>query len=111
MLNELFKTALVVGMQPEDYWNGDPEWLWAYVEVYNNKIHNEQKSKNMYEWLQGVYIQKAIASCIDSKNCKYPNEPLDIFPKTEEEIEEEKDKKLYKVKEQLNDFAARFKKK
>lgn len=37
-----------------------------------------QARLNLTAWVNGVYIQHAIASCF-SKGAKYPQKPLDIF--------------------------------
>lgn len=33
---------------------------------------------NLTAWVNGVYVQHAVASCF-AKNAKYPQKPLDIF--------------------------------
>lgn len=54
----------------------------AYAKVYELKIkekNDEWKMKvNLTAWLQGAYIQLAVASAL-SKNVQYPAKPFDLF--------------------------------
>ena len=96
-------------MTPEDYWHGSPELTQAYREAY--RIHKEERNWEL--WLQGLYfyhaINVALSNALD-KNSKahYMEEPLKIFPPTEEEIKEQQEKEAELLYKQLNAFAEKF---
>ena len=97
-------------MSPDDYWHGSPELTQAYREAY--KVHKEERNWEM--WLQGLYfchaLNVALSNALD-KNSKaeYMEEPIKIFPPTEEELEEQREKEARELERRLNAFAARFK--
>lgn len=64
-------------------------------------------------WLQGLYFCHAVSVALSNafdKNSKaeYMSKPLDIFPKTEEEIEEEQEKEAEILYKKLSAFAEKF---
>ena len=67
--------ALNLGLSPEQFWYEEPYLLVSYAKAHEMKLKNdanEWKIKtNFSAWLNGVYIQNAIAS-VFSKNCHYP---------------------------------------
>lgn len=75
---------MAIGMTYNEFWFADPYLVRYYREAYNYK----RKIKNEEMWVEGMYFAKAIACCIDSKN-KYPEKPIDIFPKTAREKQAE----------------------
>jgi len=89
IFEELCPTFIAYGMTYEQYWYGDPWMARAYAQAYlvRRKIENE----NM--WIQGAYIANAvtisIANTFGKKKVEYLKKPLDIFPKTEAEINNE----------------------
>lgn len=64
-------------MTYEQFWNDCPELYFTYQEAYVEKL----REKDLLQWQLGVYIQHAIASCLD-KNAKYPRKQL-FFNKDE----------------------------
>lgn len=80
---------MAYGMTYEQYWYGDPWMVRAYAQSYllKRKIENE----NM--WIMGAYVTSAfgtvIANAFGKKKQKYFEKPLNIFPKTEAEKQEE----------------------
>lgn len=81
---------MVYGMTYEQYWFGDPWMARAYAQAYLLK----RKIKNEELWLEGVYMvhafQMVIGNSFGKQKLKYLEKPLDIFPKTDAEIEQEK---------------------
>ena len=77
-------------MPLQEFWNDDPDLLWAYRNVYmeeeKQKIEIQQEMINFQSWLQGLYNFNAIAGAL-SKNPKYLDSPIDLKskPKTEKE--------------------------
>ena len=91
--NELFSYALLLGMPSSEFWNGDTDWLNSYIEAGKMK----QRRDNENNWLNGLYVQMAVASCL-SKDAKYPKRPIPI---TQEEIDERNNRSLLKLREEL----------
>lgn len=85
-------------MPLQEFWNDDPDLLWAYRNSYMQKIEQERDMINYKAWLQGFYNYNAIASAF-SKNAKYFDKPIEFNakPKTEEEKRQEL---MHKIKEQ-----------
>ena len=52
-----------------------------------------QARLNLTAWVNGVYIQHAVASCF-SKGAKYPQKPLDIFG-TEANLTSKQEAKMF----------------
>lgn len=91
---------ILYGMTWEQYWYGDPWALKAYKDAYNLK----RRTANEEMWLQGAYTYHAFATVLGnafakkgSKPRKYLEKPLDIFPKTEAEMEAEARKEREKI--------------
>ena len=57
---EVFPQYLAIGMSYELFWFGDCTLVKAYREA--NQIEFERK--NLYAWLQGVYVYEAIAAAV-----------------------------------------------
>ena len=97
---------MLYGMTYEQYWFGDPWMVRAYAQ------HHLLKRKQMNEelWLQGIYMSRAIGvvlhNAFDKHKEKYFDKPLDIFEKTDAEIEEEKRSKRLKLIEYLQRWKA-----
>lgn len=99
------------GMSYNEYWHGKPILAKYYWEKH--KIDIEQRNQEL--WLQGLYIYDALAVVMAnsfSKNSKqkYLDKPIDLFPKTEEQKEDEKQKIRQALYEKLNAWKAAFEK-
>ena len=95
-------------MTYEDYWEREPRLVKAYREAERIKIENQ----NTFEWLQGKYFFDALCVALSnffskSKN-NYPDKPHRITPMTEEEIEEDKKRKLEAYKAYLTAWQTAF---
>ena len=90
------------GMTYEQFWFGDPWMAKDYAQAYilKRKVRNEEM------WLQGLYnahaLQTIIGNAFGGKRLKYLEKPLDIFPKTEIEKEQEVIAERQKVIENLS---------
>lgn len=73
-------------MPLQEFWNDDPDLLWAYRNSYIQKMEQERDMINYKAWLQGYYNYNAIASAF-SKNAKYFDKPIEFNekPKTKQE--------------------------
>lgn len=78
-------------MPLQEFWYDDPDLLWVYRNLYIQKMEQDiklqQEMINYQAWLQGLYIQRAIASNF-SKGINYLDKPIDfnIKPKTKQDI-------------------------
>ena len=94
------------GMTYEQFWFGDPWMTRAYAQAYllKRRVENE----NM--WIQGIYFANALQMVIGnafskSAKLKYYDKPLDIFPKTEAEKEQE----IREERQKLVNYLSKFK--
>ncbi len=85
-------------MPLQEFWNDDPDLLWAYRNSYMQKMEQERDMINYKAWLQGFYNYQAIGSAF-SKNGKYPSKPIEFNtkPKT---VEEKRQELMDKIREQ-----------
>lgn len=97
IFDELFPHYLLMGMTPEQYWDGE-SWLKpAYRKAYQLRIENEQRLADRNNWYMGQYVAAAIQSVrlmVPGVNMKpgasipdYPDKPF--FEKYEEQKKEE----------------------
>ena len=71
-------------MPLQEFWNDDPDLLWAYRNVYAEKekqrIDEKKETINFQCWLQGLYNFNAIAGALSKKH-KYLYKPIELNPK------------------------------
>lgn len=72
---------LSIGMTDDSYWNGAPELVLDY---FRKELISARKIQRQL-WTLGIYIQRAIASCLSDS--AYPPKP---FPSTTQEAEEQR---------------------
>ena len=85
-------------MPYELFWHLNPTKLKPFYEAY--KIRRQEESYKM--WLMGQYVEAALDATVcnmiplikRSRKGKYPEEPIRIVPKTEEEKRAEEDQAL-----------------
>lgn len=83
-----------IGMTYDEFWFDDPYKVKYYKDAHILRC----KAKNQELWLQGLYFISSITVALDSKKkTKYPEKPIDIFPKTEAEKKEEREAQKRKV--------------
>lgn len=70
--DEAFPYYLVMGMSYELYWDGRPE----LASLYRKADKIMQQRKNNDAWLQGAYIQHAVASVLNGRKSPYPKKPF-----------------------------------
>lgn len=71
-----------------EFWNDDPDLLWAYRSSYMQKLEMEAEKINYVAWLNGLYVYEGVSialSYLGKSNAKYPEKPHDMKIKTEEE--------------------------
>jgi len=61
----------MIGVEYDLFWRLNPKSLTPFSKAFSLK----SKYEDSLAWTQGVYIQRAIASCLDKKS-KYPDKPF-----------------------------------
>lgn len=74
-------------MPLQEFWNDDPDLLWAYRKSYTLKEELKQETISFQAWLQGYYNRIAIISVLD-KNIKYLPKPINLNKSNKSEKEE-----------------------
>ena len=98
-LDQLCPYAMSWGMSWSEFWFESLDRLHDYWQA--NQYSIERRNQEL--WLQGVYIQAAVASCLDSKKrAKYPEKPFRITEMTDAEREAENKRKVDRLREILN---------
>lgn len=95
---------MMYGMTWDEFWYSSIERF----EVYWQKHQFEKESRNQEMWLQGLYIRAAVASCLDSKNFKYPSKPQRITQMTDAEQEHENKRKVDELRAMLMEHKRRW---
>ena len=88
---------MLYGMTYDQFWFGDPWMAKAYKEMHNLK----RKQRNEEMWVNGMYqltaLNVALHNAFDKHKIEYLKKPLDIFPKSEAEVEAEKRQERQKL--------------
>ena len=97
IFDELFPHYLLMGMTPEQYWDGESWLKKAYRKAYGMRMENEQRMADRNNWYMGQYMLKvlqAVPLLVGGLNVKagtklpeYPDKPF--FEKAEEQKKEE----------------------
>ena len=70
-------------MPYELYWHGSLNAFWEYREKFIIESKRMAEERNATAWLNGLYIQNAVAAIFSNKT-HYPKEPIKLTePKTE----------------------------
>ena len=97
IFDELFPHYLLMGMTPEEYWDGESSLKPAYLKAYRMRVENEQRMADQNNWMMGQYIisvLQCVPLLVGGLNVKentqlpqYPDKPL--MEKAEEKKKEE----------------------
>ncbi len=95
--------AITFGMSNKEFWEDDPELLWAYRKSYMEKMKLQQEIDNFNAWLHGLYIYNAVSISLYNGFGKgqaksYITKPYDFSKTAEEQEVEERENS---IKEQL----------
>ena len=104
IFDELFPHYLLMGMTPEQYWDGESGWKKAFREAYRMRMENEQKLADQQNWYMGQYIMCVLQSVpllVGGVNVK-PSTKLPDYPDKPflERLEAEKKEEVRKKKEE-----------
>lgn len=72
-------------MTPDQFWEGDPDLFWVYLEAYEQEQKARFEYDNNVAFLQGQYFMLAIAQCL-----QFSKTPKKIYPKKPFELNEDK---------------------
>lgn len=79
-------------MTPEQFWRGDND----LVLYYRKSDEFRRDRDNFNSWLQGLYIQSAVAAVLGgSDQSRYPIEPFPLSEKQHREAEEREAKRIF----------------
>ena len=102
---------MLYGMTYEQFWYGDPWMVVTFQQAYLLK----QRKRNEEMWIQGAYVANAVATAINNgfskRKIDYLKSPLDIYPKTYAEEQEEIRQERLKLVQSLSMLAVKFKQK
>ena len=90
---------MVMGMSPDEYWDGDPDLALAYRQAWELKQEAEFNIRNEYAWINNMYtyavmckVAPLFSSFADNKTKpgEYMEEPFDFSKEVDEEAEMER---------------------
>lgn len=114
---------MVMGMSPQEFWEGDASLARAYRQAYDMKMDTEFNIRNEQAWIQGMYIYATLlkisplfSSFADSKTKygDYMDKPFDFGQTEDEEVSEEiqeqreRDKNLARMRGWVANFDHKF---
>ena len=101
IFDQLFPQFLVMGMSPEEYWDGESSLKAAYRKAYEIRMENEQRMADRNNWYMAQYIinvLQCVPLLVGGLNVKnttklpdFPDKPY--FEKFEEQKKAETQKK------------------
>lgn len=116
IFDELFPHYLMMGMTPEQYWDGESGLKKAYRKAYQLRIEVEQRNADRNNWYMGQYILAALQSTpllVGGLNVKsstklpeYPREPFFQVAETEKKKETQKKREEDQMKLAMAMFQA-----
>lgn len=60
--DRVFPDYLIMGMTPEQFWDGE-SWLKKhYRAAYRQRVRNEERIRDQQAWLMGIYVRDALQS-------------------------------------------------
>lgn len=108
-------------MSNKEFWDEDPELLWAYRKMHMDKLEIQNEVNNYNAWLNGLYVFDALSKSLynsfgrkeTQSAISYVEKPYDFNAKqkTKEEIEREERLKVEeKIKERNRQIKEMLKK-
>ena len=104
--HEQFPFYLSIGMTPDQYWNGDPDWARPFRRA--DEMRTERKNQEL--WLQGMYFYEAICDASPilhdfakkgTKPYPYVDKPYPITEKQHKRNEIDKEKAKFEKGKKL----------
>ena len=113
IFDELFPHYLLMGMTPEQYWDGESSNYPAYRKAYQLRMENQQKMDDIRDWYMGQYFIKALQAVplfvagLNTKGVELPAYPEKPFLQQQEEQKREEVRKK-REEDQMNLAMAMF---
>ena len=82
-------TALFLGMTEERFWESTPDDLEPYRLAYKMRQQEQIAVENFAAWMQGVYIQEAIACSVFVAEIPNKRKQLPSYPEKPYELKDE----------------------
>lgn len=110
----LFPLAIKIGMTPVQFWEENPDTMWAYWDAYEMKYKDQLRLINESNYNLGQYMCLAIA-----QNMQFTKHPKQIYPKQPFKLSFDKEKQNSKLSQkdyeelrkiQMQELAKRFSK-
>ena len=109
--------AITYGMSTTEFWDNEPDLLWAYHKSFMDKMKIKRETENFNFWLQGLYIydgvSKAIYNSFGRKSGQitqeYPKQPYILYDSSEEKEEKQILEKEEKIKARNKEIAEMLK--
>lgn len=106
----LLPLSIRIGMTPDQFWNGDPDYFWSYWDAYVESKKQQIREQNNFAFTQGQYFMLAISHCFQDPSHKkqiYPKEPFNLgFDKkikmTQEEYQELRKAQIIEMTKRFN---------
>ena len=106
IFDRIFPEYLVMGMTPEQFWDGESWLKKSYRDAYRIRMRNEERVRDIEAWLQGAYIREALASVPllvngfvprGAKTLDYPKQPRIIQQEEEKKAADKKKKQEHQM--------------
>lgn len=110
IFDAVYPQYLMMGMTPEEYWDGEVGLLKARRDAFVLMKEREERERDTQAWLTGMYIRDALQSVYLMVNgfvpkgvtaTPYPNKPYST--QEQERIQEEKRQKAEEKRKQAED--------
>ena len=102
--DRVFPDYLIMGMTPEQFWDGESWLKKSYRKAYRQRVRNEERIRDQQAWLTGIYIRDALQSIAVLVNGFVPKGASTVpYPEVPrlEKAEKEKAEMDRKKKEEL----------
>lgn len=93
-------------MTVKEFWEEDPNLLWAYRKSYIEKMKLEKEKTNFSAWLQGMYVYEAVSKALyngfrksGQASLDYSNSPYEF--NEVKSVDEKRKEEIIKSEEQI----------
>lgn len=98
-------------MTPTQFWDDDPDDLWAYISAYEQNLEEQIEYDNIQAYNQGIYFMLAMGQCLQfgrQRKKVYPDKPLERENKNRVQMTQEQYEEIRKL--QLQKMARDYEK-
>ena len=105
---------MMFGMTYDQFWDGDVCAHKTYRAKYRLERETLRDDNNVFGWVNGLYIARAIASVFNGSKSAYPKEPMKLLEteadKTEEKQKAREDASTARAKTSMEIYMVNFNK-